>query len=541
MTKNFQPTRITDTARRSEMDALLEEWGLESLKETFNENGVDMEAVELLNENDIAVLIPKIGLRVKFIEKWKKKFKQVIPEVIPLSTEVLQQLFSEEESIEDSYASQSTAQYSDLDEAATFNHIQPPTVSDSESPSHSPFSPPPLKRQKTVLFDVKDILSKTPEGRNVAKTIEETGFLTKKPRLQLVKILVGALVSQHGKNAGAFEKNALAQSLITCFPCLKDPQGITGYEAFYCKGAHGRPATGYLEEHLRYIRKRMLKSSTEEDKVASNDPKQSLSVESVEVTDDIIMKVQWLKDNLEPKNQVQQFMATTFNYRIEWIKDKQRSVSDILKEFPRLLDNDMIDQDFRSSYPEAADRMYEKWNAMVDPICEYGIRMCPLWKEILGLSDSTDLVSLTTDEKSVLALYLIPLIFENSVKKSAAGSKIASTLSSFIDSQRQIINVQAYVINPETHRQPFILALGDKLLPSDQFVIIENKVIQQPSLFKAVDVCYKLHYVLDCKYQEKCRWVWKFFESCVYSQSKEKRESASLRAMRAYLKFKNVL
>ncbi|XP_033111002.1 uncharacterized protein LOC117112054 isoform X2 [Anneissia japonica] len=153
----------------------------------------------------------------------------------------------------------------------------------------------------------------------------------------------------------------------------------------------------------------------------ANDPKPSLAVESVEVTDDINMKVQWLKDNLEPKNQVQQFMTTTFNYRIEWIKDKQRSVSDILKEFPRLLDNDMIDQDFRSSYPEAADRMYEF----------------------------------------------------------------------------QIINVQAYVdsINPETHRQPFILALGGKVHPSDQFIIIENKVIQQPSLFKAVDVCYKLHYV----------------------------------------------
>lgn len=29
-------------------------------------------------------------------------------------------------------------------------------------------------------------------------------------------------------------------------------------EAWYCKGAKGRPATGYLEEHLRYRRKRVI-------------------------------------------------------------------------------------------------------------------------------------------------------------------------------------------------------------------------------------------------------------------------------------------
>ena len=28
-------------------------------------------------------------------------------------------------------------------------------------------------------------------------------------------------------------------------------------EAFYNKGKHGIPASGYLEEHLRYVRKRM--------------------------------------------------------------------------------------------------------------------------------------------------------------------------------------------------------------------------------------------------------------------------------------------
>ena len=31
-------------------------------------------------------------------------------------------------------------------------------------------------------------------------------------------------------------------------------------EAFYCRGAHGFPASGYLEEHLRYVRKRTIQT-----------------------------------------------------------------------------------------------------------------------------------------------------------------------------------------------------------------------------------------------------------------------------------------
>ena len=32
---------------------------------------------------------------------------------------------------------------------------------------------------------------------------------------------------------GAFEKSALAESVVTAFPCLKDPQGITGYVSIF--------------------------------------------------------------------------------------------------------------------------------------------------------------------------------------------------------------------------------------------------------------------------------------------------------------------
>ena len=35
------------------------------------ENAIDMQAMKLLTEADIKQLIPKVGLRVKFLDKWR--------------------------------------------------------------------------------------------------------------------------------------------------------------------------------------------------------------------------------------------------------------------------------------------------------------------------------------------------------------------------------------------------------------------------------------------------------------------------------------
>ncbi|KAI2656003.1 3-hydroxybenzoate 4-monooxygenase [Labeo rohita] len=49
-------------------------------------------------------------------------------------------------------------------------------------------------------------------------------------------------------------------ALIEEFPCLKDIS-VNGYGAFYTPGWNHRPATGFIEERLRNIRKRMRKLS----------------------------------------------------------------------------------------------------------------------------------------------------------------------------------------------------------------------------------------------------------------------------------------
>ncbi|XP_033641148.1 uncharacterized protein LOC117301344 [Asterias rubens] len=232
------------------------------------------------------------------------------------------------------------------------------------------------------MFDTKKILSETPQGRIVIQDIEKSGFLTKKVKHHLVKILVGHLISSHGKNPGAFEKNALAQSVITAFPCLRDPQGITGYESFYTKGSHRCPATGYLEEHLRYVRKHMLETTKKDPQGCTTTTPQAVfeSDKLPEVPEDTQSKIEWMKNNLEPAGQVKDYMSTTVTYRRDWLKNKDRTVAAILQEFPRLLDKNMIEQDYQLQYPTSAENMHSRWDAMVEPLIE-------LWNKDMSIME----------------------------------------------------------------------------------------------------------------------------------------------------------
>ncbi|KAE8285626.1 hypothetical protein D5F01_LYC15291 [Larimichthys crocea] len=55
-------------------------------------------------------------------------------------------------------------------------------------------------------------------------------------------------------------KAKLASSIVEQFPCLRDSHG-TGYDAWFTPGRAHKPATGYLEERLRNVRKRNRKGS----------------------------------------------------------------------------------------------------------------------------------------------------------------------------------------------------------------------------------------------------------------------------------------
>ncbi|KAJ8381015.1 hypothetical protein SKAU_G00017930 [Synaphobranchus kaupii] len=315
-----------------------------------------------------------------------------------------------------------------------------------------------MSLENVPTFSIREILLAHAEGESIVRSLDEDHCINRQKKNQMVRILVWHLMDKFGETPTSQIKMALASSLVMEFPCLKDAEG-DGYETWYSQGKHHHPATGYLEERLRNIRKRIRRQSRErssssqaEDGRLSNStviPETTVSLERA-----FRMK-EWLKHNAEPLSQVQEYMRKTAIHRATWIRQNgAKSVGQILREYPHLLATPgMISQDFGIIYDGYADRLFDRW--------------VPLFAEkiLLFAAKEKRVEEFIQDSSTVgdLALKLLPSILPPPAYKT--GRKMSrpsfeEAKKSFIDWKPANTNMVDYLRCAEVERPyPFILQL----------------------------------------------------------------------------------
>ncbi|XP_034085470.1 uncharacterized protein LOC117554950 [Gymnodraco acuticeps] len=292
------------------------------------------------------------------------------------------------------------------------------------------------------------------------------------------------------------------------FPCLLDGTG-SGYGAWYTPGRNHKPATGFLEERLRNVRKRMrmLKrprhQEQQEEQTVPSTPEYDVPPEK------LLEMVEWMKVNRYPVSQVEDYMNQTALHRGNWIRSNgSKSLPETLTEFPRLLDNPgMISQDFQQLHPEAVGKLFQNWATMSDRILTYAQREGKL---------SLVFDDMTPDR----ALKVLPTLLPPSVYKS--GGKvhrptIEESRKSFINIQPVGTNMVHYLQTVErTQPFPHILCLGDDMTTCQTFTIVSDNAIETDTLLGAVDLCFKAFFVLDLNYTKQCLPTWEFIQQAVY-------------------------
>ncbi|XP_049929405.1 uncharacterized protein LOC126408083 [Epinephelus moara] len=280
----------------------LTEWQLDSLADTFEDQEVDKESFLLLDDCAIACLISKVGLRVKF----QKHHKELVA------------VHSNLQSSKDSHGSRETV------ETGMEVQTQP--------------NPITLTLQLSPVFEIRKVLEGSMDGRSMLKSLDELQSITSKERKLLVRLLVSHLLETNGETPSSDIKRALAMSLVNEFPCLKDDTG-SGYGAWFTPGRKHRPATGFLEERLRNIRK-PLRNLRRPHHQESEEEHTVSAQESCLAPEKLQEMVDWLKVNKYPVSEVEAYMKETVIYRGKWIRSNgSKSIPEILKEFPRLVDN----------------------------------------------------------------------------------------------------------------------------------------------------------------------------------------------------------
>ncbi|KAJ8050485.1 hypothetical protein HOLleu_03709 [Holothuria leucospilota] len=192
-----------------------------------------------------------------------------------------------------------------------------------------------------------------------------------------------------------------------------------------------------------------------------------------------------------------------------------------------------IEQDFQILYPEAAEKLYEKWPTLHQTMTVYADKNFPNWKEQLPWNCS----HLDEEEQAFLSL---PFVFQSrhKRKKGIGSASLTSSIRSFIDINPNITNIDDFCqsIVKEERPQPFLLVLWDEKQKTRQFfTVFERRCLLSASLLKAVDTCFKLHFVLDLSYQIDCFATWQFLQHFVFELFNDKApELNCVRAFRAY-------
>lgn len=86
--------------------------------------------------------------------------------------------------------------------------------------------------------------------------------------------------------------------------------------------------------------------------------------------------------------------------------------------------------------------------------------------------------------------------------------------------------------------QPLVVALGERLKPDQVFVVVEGHVVKCKSLMAAVDMCFKVIYVLWTDFAWQCANTWDALQKIVYGLGEGKGKamtSPSTRTLRSYL------
>ncbi|XP_039303530.1 uncharacterized protein LOC120357407 [Solenopsis invicta] len=231
------------------------------------------------------------------------------------------------------------------------------------------------KKSFSRFTTVRKTLLHHPQGANVLAAAKD--IFTESHRRSLIRIVTSELVKTHEVNYYTPEeaKVALAESIVTEFPKLGDPETTKEYELYYDPFSK----RGFIEYRLWTIRKNIspAKKKFTAKKRKMGQPSSSAD-SSDDENDDLFSedlyqeKISWMKFKVPSKTNksaISECMNITMKNRRKWILENLPTTDEIFDQFPRLVDyfGQMIDEEFDRLYSGASDKFLTKFSTYYVP------------------------------------------------------------------------------------------------------------------------------------------------------------------------------
>ncbi|XP_066600970.1 uncharacterized protein [Prorops nasuta] len=466
------------------------------------ENSIDSKGIlSALTLPLIKELIPEIGIRVKFIEKWEQLFGD-------------KSLNKEEDKT-----------LCDTD-----------SISDESDEENTASNCQQLERTKSFVGNdmyrrltqpkVKTILQNSHSGRTIIQSYKKSKTLSRQNRNILVDIIITHIIDHvHGK-LNKHDFHILAKDIIELFPSedinLYYVPPISKSKSKYEKSVsvRGKLADKYRNKIRMYKRLSTNFTSTNnndsDDNILSNDIKDSIT---------------WLGKHQAPWESVISHWEVTRATRIsEWQKNKDKHIFDIIDKWP-ILRNPMgfmlIEKDF--DYLELTKEVnsIENWYSFFERIHA----VCPTnKKKIQRVENLNDLLQQEIGDDSKIAVqlsllaYMIPPKGRICTRKKHFKPSMAECEESII--VHVTIAGDVTRVREEKARamqqlgltvQPYIIVVGPSLKDIyTTFVCVDTILYTVPTVLKAIDICFKTFHTFDANYPSQSEHIWYLIQLELY-------------------------
>ncbi|KAL7286868.1 hypothetical protein TKK_0019002 [Trichogramma kaykai] len=230
---------------------------------------------------------------------------------------------------------------------------------------------------------------------------------------------------------------------------------------------------------------------------------------------------------------------TAAKKRLEFYQNNK--ISTIIATLPNITQPKgylLIQADYSKFFDKSSEsKLYEKWPSLSEKILKQAKKKASRCADCKSyLDDNKDCI--TSEQKSNLAFFLLPLLFKKTLKTSVRSSAKTNwyptkleVLNSFIFHLKDTSNLNFFIHDQNCIKQlysdhkkilgTYIIVSGTKISDiTTSSVIFNENIYEFDSVLQAVDICFKFNKVLHENFSCISDHVWHFLEKEVYKFEK---------------------
>ncbi|XP_060868106.1 uncharacterized protein LOC132943234 isoform X2 [Metopolophium dirhodum] len=408
----------------------------------------------------------------------------------------------------------------------------------STSTQHFVSSNSSTKNLPESCFDLSQILTRSTQGPLIVDYYFKHKHLNESCRTLLVEIIINDLIKRN-QTMTINLSNDIANAILLSFPSeIKDVYFLRDVS---CKAPKGKLYSKYFNtmKKLQSVGLKSTSKTYENNKkiLCRSEDRLDYSLEMEPESEDLCASLQDL-DLTWPE--IETIWKKTNNFRLQYIKNN--NTASIFKkwiQFTQPMGYKLVEIDFCHMYSNFKNlsAKFERKSSLLLKIFDERIKDNASKILLNQLKESPDLCE---NGKNLVIFYLMHSLFvpssrkitrDDNGKKSVIKYSIKDSQNTFIIEASTPLELEVIIEKlkkQENNIQPCILVVGSLLNPKQIIVYFDDVKYKLFSVFKAIDICFKLFHVFNLEYPYESSNVWLFLQNYFYEINTKYDKSCSL-------------